>query len=454
MKKKVSWKLLSSRKKIILTIILLSYFVTSLDGSIVLTGLAEITKDLHLNQMTLSWVQNSYILAFGGFILLGGRLGDVYGRRRIMSIALILFGFGSTIAGAAPNGGIMIFARFLQGVGAAILAPTSLALLMDTFEGKERVTAVAWYSSIAGLGSSIGLVFGGFLASFTSWRVGFYINIPLTIIMLIMIYKVLDKKEVVREKFDILGTMLSIFGIFAFVYSINGAENFVFWFILSIILLTTFVIVERRSAVPIMPFELFEDRTRTGAYIARMLYMCAMFGFWFYISECLQIVFGFSPVVTGVAYFPMTISLFIAAICVPNLINRYGNRNILFLGSGFLVVGFIGTLCITEQSSYLDGIALPLTLLGFGQGFAMSPLTNLGIHNTEVSIAGSASGLVNVAHQVGGSIGLSTMITYNGAISSMMTSFHRAMMIGLIFIVVMIFVEIVFFKKDRDVPIV
>lgn len=442
---------MDKRKKIILFIVLLSYFITSIDGSIVFTGLEKITVDLNLSQTALSWVQNAYTLAFGGFILLGGRLSDVFGRRKILNIALVLFGTGSAVVGVSWSASIMIFARFIQGIGAAILAPTSLALLMDTFEGKEQIKAVAWYSSISGLGSCIGLVLGGLLASFTSWRDGFYINIPITIFMLLLSVRTLEKEQVKKGHFDMMGTLLSIVGIFTFVYAINGAKNSILWLVISGVLLSVFVWTEHKSNVPIMPLELFRDRIRAGAYIVRMLYMCAMLGFWFYLSECLQKVFHYSPILTGIAFFPMTISMFIAAVYVPALINRIGNKRVLFLGNLFLIAGFIWMLFVTQDSTYATGIAFPLILLGFGQGFAMSPLTNLGIYHTKTYIAGSASGLVNVAHQIGGSVGLSVMVAFNGTIISMIISFHRAMIIGLIFVLVMLLLTIIFFKNEKGV---
>lgn len=440
---------MNNKKKVILLIVLLSYFVTAIDGSIVFTSLEKMTSELQLNQVTLSWVQNAYILAFGGFILLGGRLSDVFGRKKVLNIALVLFGGSSAIIGASFSVSIIIIARFVQGIGASILAPTSLALLMDTFEGNERVKVVAWYSSISGLGSCVGLILGGSLASFTSWRDGFYINVPITIFMLILSIRTLDKKQKEKENFDIAGIVFSILGIFAFVYAINGANSPILWLIISIILLITFVFIEYKSNVPIMPLELFKDKTRVGAYIVRTIYMCAMLGFWFYLSECLQKVFHYSPIMTGIAFFPMTISMFISAIYVPNLISRYGNKKILLLGNFFLIAGFIWTLFITENSEFFIGRALSLILLGFGQGISMSPLTNLGIHNTKSEIAGSASGLVNVAHQIGGSIGLSIMVASNKEIISMIVGFHRAMKIGLLFTIGMLLIGLLLFKNYK-----
>ena len=216
---------MNTRKKLILTIILLSYFITAIDGSIVITGVTKIAADLHLSPSLLSWVQNAYVLAWGGFMLLGGRLSDTFGRKRILNLSLVLFGIGSLLAGIAWSASVMITARFIQGIGSAILAPTSLALIMDYFEGAERVKAVAWYSSISGLGLCFGLVFGGAITSFLSWRDGFLVNIPFIIFMLAVSAKVLQRGETKKEPFDIWGTLLSVIGIFAFVYAINGARN-------------------------------------------------------------------------------------------------------------------------------------------------------------------------------------------------------------------------------------
>ena len=173
------------KRRFILTIVLLSYFVTAINGAIVITGLTDMAEELGLNQSALSWVQNAYVLAWGGFMLLGGRLSDTFGRRQILNLALVLFGIGSLLAGIAPSAIVLIVSRFIQGIGAAVLAPTSLALIIDYFKGQERVKAVAWYSSISGLGMCVGLIIGGILASFFSWRYGFFIYLPLILFMLV-----------------------------------------------------------------------------------------------------------------------------------------------------------------------------------------------------------------------------------------------------------------------------
>lgn len=213
-------------RTIVLIIALLSYFLTALCASVVITGLTKIATDLSLNQVQLSWVQNAYGLTFGSFILLSGRLSDAFGRKRILNIALVIFGASSIITGMTSSAALMIAARALQGIGAAILAPTSMALLMDYFEGPELVKALAWYSSISGLGSSIGLVLGGVLASYASWRVGFYINVPVAAIMLWLSIKVLKTTPIKRQKFDILETIFSVLGSAALVYAVNGGKKY------------------------------------------------------------------------------------------------------------------------------------------------------------------------------------------------------------------------------------
>ncbi len=244
---------MSRRKQCILLLILLSYGVIAIDSSIVITGLTKIAADLQLTQVTLSWVQNAYVLAFGGCILLSGKLSDVFGRKRVLNTALVLFGAASAVAGAATTGSIMLVARVVQGVSAAMLAPTSLALLMDTFTGEERVKAVSWYSSISGLGSSVGLVLGGFLANVWSWRVGFYVNVPVTLLMLAISLKYLQYTPKRHEPFDMVGTLLSVTGIFAFVYAINGAAHVLPWLIPALILLVTFVYHEKNRLCPLCP---------------------------------------------------------------------------------------------------------------------------------------------------------------------------------------------------------
>lgn len=266
-------------KSIALFLVLSSYFITAIDGSIVITGLKRIAEDLQLSSVSLSWVQNAYVLLFGGFMLLGGRLGDTLGRERMFNLSLMLFGFGSLGAGVAPSAGIMIAARFVQGVGAAVMAPAALALIMDYFEGEKRTKAVAWYGSISGIGLCFGLIIGGAVTTYLTWRDGFLINVPIVGVMLFLSVKYLLNADLTKHRFDIIGTLLSVAGVFCVIYAIDGASAVALWLVSGIVLLTLLVHAEQKAPMPIMPLSLFHSRTRRNAYVARALLIAALMGY-------------------------------------------------------------------------------------------------------------------------------------------------------------------------------
>lgn len=418
-------------KRIILSLILMSYFVTAIDGSIVITGLTRISDDLNLTPTTLSWVQNAYVLAWGGFMLMGGRMGDTYGRKRMFNLSLIIFALGSLGAGVAGSAVAMIASRFVQGVGSAVMAPSSLALIMDYFEGRQRVRAVAWYGSISGIGMCVGLILGGAITSYLSWRIGFLINIPIVAVMVLLSVRYLKGDVWQQSRFDVLGTFLSVAFVFVLIYAIDGAESPVVWGIFGVVLLVAFVFTERRAAIPIMPLYLFADADRRNAYIVRALHVAAMMGFNFFISEYMQKTMGFSPLVAGVGFLPMTLTTFIGALCVPSLVGRYGNKRILFLGLSLMAIGFGSMTLLDAHSHYLQCVALPMLFVGMGNGLTMSPLTNFGIAGVRTTDSGTASGLVNVSHQFGGALGLSSMVAASDGIVDMASRCRVGMMVAL-----------------------
>ena len=430
---------MTKQKRLVLSIVMLSYFVTAIDCSIIFTGVTKIADDLCLNQSALSWIQNVYVLAYGGFMLLGGRLSDSIGRKRILNLSLVMFCIGSFFAGAAPNYIVMIFARFLQGIGAAILAPTSLALLMDYFTGEERVTAIAWYSSVSGLGMCVGLILGGTFARFLSWRYGFFVNVPLTLIMLLISLRILSKTEIHRTSFDVTGTIFSVIGVFSFVYAINGAKYSWLWIVIFVICIIIFVRIEKKAIMPILPLSLFSSGYRTRAYIARILFAGSMMGFYFFVSEYLQKIFNFTPLQVSFAFFPLTVFTFIGAMLVPRMVNKYGDMKVLFIGLLLLLIGFVCTIYLHSKSYWLD-IAIPMVLIGIGQGLATSPMTNLGIKNVEIKDAGAASGLVNASHQIGCSIGLSIMVAFSSNAPDMTVSYHISMIVAFFLILIALIV--------------
>lgn len=440
---------MKTKQRVVLIIALLSYFLTALSSSVVITGLTKISADMHLNQLTLSWVQNAYGLAFGSFILLSGKLSDVFGRRRILNIALIVFAIGSFISGFTTSAIILIIARFLTGAGAAILAPTSMALLMDYFDGPELVKAIAWYSSISGLGASVGLVLGGLLASFWTWRIGFYLNVPVAIVMIILAVRTLDKTALRKSRFDLLGTILSILGAGLLVYAVNGAPNLILFLVIALVILSIFVAVERKTATPIMSLAIFANRNRALAYGIRAMLVGSMMGFWFFISEYLQDVLHFTPLLTGFGFLPMTLTLFIAAILVPRLVDVIGNKKTLLVANITLLIGFIW-IVIFAHHDYALTVVLPMVLFGIGQGLGLTPLTNLGIADVSIENTGVASGLVNTAHQLGSVLGLAIMVNISLTFTkteNMAGQFEIAMVVGLALTIVYSLLSL-FIKKE------
>lgn len=261
---------------------------------------------------------------------------------------------------------------------------------------------------------------------------------PLLVFMLVVAVKVLPggkKTKGSTKTFDITGTVLSVMGVFALVYAIDGASSPWLWLSLAIVLIAAFVLVERRTRDPIMPLRLF-NLTRSRANFARILFSDSMMGVYFFISEYLQEVFRITPLWVGIAFLPLTLSTFLAAIRVPAAVARHGNMRVLFFGQVLMLAGFALMMMLGEQSSYTIGIAIPLLLLGVGQGYAMSPLTNLGIIGVDASDAGSASGVVNAAHQIGCSVGLSLMVAAGSGVANIVGKTHTAMQVGFLLTVV------------------
>nr|WP_318530910.1 MFS transporter [Lactiplantibacillus pentosus] len=318
---------------IILPIILISYFMILLDNSIVFTSTVKIAADLNLSAQALSWVTNAYALTFGGLLMLGGRAGDIFGRRKIFLIGLVIFSIGSLLVGLSTSAGMIISMRALQGIGSAILAPTTLALLMDTYQDNMRTRAIVYYGATGGLGASFGLVIGGLISSYTTWRLGFLLNVPIGIVMLLLTLKFVPISQRSTGKLDWLGSLLSVIGIIALVYGINGAKNPVLTIIIAIIVLAAFVWQEHRSNHPIMPLKLFADRERSSAYVARFFFLGAMISYFFLTPQAMQNVYHFTPLMAALGFLPETVPQFIFATLVSRLNNRFTNNQNLDCGA-------------------------------------------------------------------------------------------------------------------------
>ena len=405
--------------KLVLGIILGAYLMVVLDLSVVITALPQIHRALHFSAAELSWVQSAYALTFGGLLLLGARAGDILGRRRVFIAGTALFSLTSLIGGLAQSAEWLLAARALQGIAAAIAAPATLALLTSSFpEGPERTRAVAAYAAVAGGGGSVGLVLGGMLTAWVSWRRGLFINVPVGLVLMWLAPRYLAETERRPGRLDLAGAASSTLGMGALVYGfVRAASNgwgdsgTVASFAAALALLAAFVAIERRAEQPITPLRLFASRERSGSYLARLLLVGAMFSMFFFMTQFLQGARNFTALQAGVAFLPMTLVMFTVVRRVPGLVARFGNVRL--LGGGLLIalVGMVWLSRISLDSSYLAQIALPLVLLGVGIGMAFTPLTTAGIAGVEPGDAGAASGLINAAQQLGGSLGVSILTT-------------------------------------------
>ena len=409
----------------VLAIILGCYLMVVLDASVVITALPDIRTDLGFSPASLSWVQNIYALAFGGLLLLGARMGDLLGRRQVFIGGIALFTVASMLGGLAQSETWLLAARALQGVGAAIAAPSTLALLTISFpEGSERTRAIALYSAVASAGASIGLVLGGMLTSWISWRWSLFINVPIGAVLIALAPAYLPETERHTGEFDIAGAATSTLGMTALVYGlVHAAETS--WgdavalgsFALAALMLAAFVAIEKRARQPITPLRLFASRERVGAYAARLLMVGAMFGMFFYLTQFLQGAENFSALKAGLAFLPVTLSIFAMVKVVPRLLGRIGPQRTLIGGLVLALVGMVWLSRITTTTDYWLGIAIPMALIGVGMGLAFTPLTQAAIAGVDNHDAGAASGLVNVFQQLGSTIGIGVLVTVFAAAS-------------------------------------
>jgi len=453
----------SSSKRAILSIILVSYVMIVLDISIVLTGLPKIHSELGFTDAGLSWVSTAYTLAFGGFLLLGARAGDILGRRRMLLVGLIVFSLASLVIGIAQTPAAMIAARGVQGLGSAILAPSTLALLQTNFEpGPERTRAVSYYAAAAGVSAALGLVVGGLLADWLSWRIGFFINLPVGLAMIAAALRYIRETERETARFDVSGAMASTAGMVSLVYGVIRSASTEWSDTVTIaavsfgvVMLALFAIIEARASQPIMPLKLFADRERVAAYAGRALFLGANVGFYFFVAQFLQSVIGLSSAMAGVAFLPTTVVNFIAAMAAPALIGRFGAPRVL---TASVICGLVGMgwLSFAIESWSVAALIVPMMLIGAGQGGALGPLTASGIARVPLDKAGAASGVVNVAHQLGSSLGLGVLVAFSvvgtKGLSGSALLAHRAstaMEVGTVFIAITLMLVLALIIRGR-----
>lgn len=393
---------------VILPITLLAYFLILMDNSIIFTSSVQIGESLGLSATALSWVSSAYTLTFGGFLLLSGRLSDLLGRKRIFLIGLLIFGFSSLAIGLSQSAKMVIIMRAVQGIGSSIIAPTTLALIMDAYQNNMRQRAISYYGATAGIGSSIGLLVGGGLTSLISWRAGFLINVPFALVLFILTLKYVKPSARRKENIDYLGSLLSIIGLGGIIYGFTeGNLSFV---VIGMIFICLFILWERKTSSPILPLTLFQNKIRSGAYVTRLLFMMAMLPFWFFLPQMMQSQYGFSALESGFAFLPLTIVNFIIAMQLPKLTSKFGNNKILLIGEITLSIGLILLAISNPENGYWQTVFVPMIILGLGQGLILAPVTSAGVYEAPDELAGIASGVTNTMHQIGGPIGLSVIV--------------------------------------------
>ncbi|MFJ5306229.1 MFS transporter [Streptomyces sp. NPDC088350] len=406
----------------VLFVIVTAYLMVGVDSTVVNVALPAIQKDLDFSPTGLSWVLNAYTLAFGGLLLLGGRVGDIVGRRRTLTIGVLLFASSSLLGGLATDSAWLLAARALQGVGAALVAPNTLALLTTNFpEGPRRHHALGIYTSMAGIGASIGLVLGGMLTSWASWRWSLLINVPIGIAVALALPRFVAETPRHAGRFDAAGALTGTAGMTSLVYafirvSSDGWSDIQaqLGFSAAAALLVGFTLVESRADQPIMPLHLFASRDRAGGYVGVLLLPAGMFGAFYFLTLISQRVLDYSPLRAGFAFLPMTLALFTVVRFVPRLLARLGAKPILLTGMALLVTAAVWLWQLRPGDGYLTGLLGPLLLMGAGVGLSFMPLNATILAGIAPREAGAASGLLQTLQWLGGTLGLSVLVTVFG----------------------------------------
>jgi len=415
----------SGRQSLSLFVILTAQLMVVLDGTIVNVALPHIQRGLSFSGSGLSWVLNAYILTFGGLLLLGARAGDLLGRRRTFLLGIAVFSLGSLAGGLATAGWMLLAARAVQGIGAAFAAPSSLALLTTLFpDGAQRVRAIGLFTTVSAAGGAIGLVAGGLLTEWTSWRWVMFVNVPIGVAVWLAGRSVLVETERRRGRFDIAGAVTSTAGMTLIVLGLVEAGSSgwadpvtVGSLLLGVALLAAFVWDERRAGEPILPLRLLANPTRSGANLARGLVYAGMYGTFFFLSQFLQDVQGHSPMTVGVGFLPIPASVFLGSQLTSRfLVGRARPKAIMLAGAGLSTLGLALASQLHAGAPYAQVLA-SLVLLGIGAGIALVSLTSASLANVDPKDAGAASGLINVVQQLGAALGLAVLVTVFGSVT-------------------------------------
>jgi EmrB/QacA subfamily drug resistance transporter len=426
------------KRWIALGVIAISQLMVVLDTSIVNIALPQAQRALGISDVNRQWVVTAYTLAFGGLLLLGGRIADFVGRKRMFIIGLIGFAAASALGGAAPNQGMLFGARALQGAFAAVLAPAALSLVTVTFtEVKERSRAFAVYGAISGGGAAIGLIVGGVLTEYASWRWCLLVNVPIAAVAAVgAVYYVHESKADGDTKYDVPGAVLVTGGLVSLVYGFTeAAKTGVGWasastiglLVLAVVLLTAFVVVEYRSANPLLPLRVVLDRNRGGAYLATLLVGAGLFSMFLFLTYYFQLNLHYSPLKSGFAFLPFSGGVIVTAGVVSGLLPRTGPKPLMVVGAISGVIGLYTFTRVTDTSSWLTHVLPGELLMSVGLALVLVPLSSLALVGVQNHDAGVASALLNTSQQIGGSLGTALLNTfYASAVTAYLASHVHA----------------------------
>ena len=420
---------LTQRQKLFaLALLATTQFVIVLDAAIVNVALPTVGRELGFSQDNLAWVINAYVLTFGGFLLLGGRLADLLGRRRLFIAGLFVFSVASLLGGLATSEGQLIAARALQGFGGALLAPAALSMVTNMFaEGAERNKALGVWGAVSGSGGAAGVLLGGVLTEYAGWEWVFWVNVPIGVAAAFFAPRLLreSRKDSRTRTFDVAGAVTVTAGLAMLVFALVDA-NRAGWdstqtiglLIASFALIGAFVFIEVRSAAPLVPFRIFRSRTLSGSNITALLVGAALFSMFYFISLYMQQVLGYSAIKAGLSYLPLAIFIIVSAGVASQLVTKVGFKPILVMGMVLIAVALVWFAQVPVDGDYVKNLLGPMILSAIGLGFAFVPVTIGAVSGVSQDDSGLASGLINTAQQVGGALGLSVLVAVASGVTT------------------------------------
>jgi len=414
-----------------LVVIATAQLMVILDAAIVNVALPHIQHALGFTGSGLEWVVTAYAVTFGGLLLLGGRSGDLLGRKAIFIAGLLLFSAASLFGGFANSEAWLLASRAVQGVGGAMIAPTALALITTTFpQGPQRNRAFGVYAAMSGGGAAVGLVAGGLLTTYLSWRWVFFVNVPIGVLTAILARFVINESERQRGRFDLPGAITVTGGVAALVYGLSNASTdqhgvshwgdpkVIISLVAAVVLLAAFGFIEARSRHALMPLRLLENRSRTGGYLVMLCLATAMFGIFFFLTIFVQEVLGYSALRSGLAFLPFATMIVVMSGFISRLVARTGPRPLMIAGSAIAAGGMYWFSHITVHTTYVGGLLGPMLVTSAGLGLLFVPISLVALTKVNPNDSGVASSLLNTGQQVGGAIGLAALGTVTWTVVS------------------------------------